>query len=131
MTNKRVTHGRDVSHGDILLNRLALERRKVVVRRNVFGSEGNLVNGLITRKRIVMNKKHRVIFSCDLSRGLGGADNTFDDVGVIQILDDDAKTRDEVEDAAEFLGNDEVGGGSQVLDPLRKLIGDLIDLQPK
>ena len=78
-----------------------------------------------------MNKKHRVIFSCDLSRGLGGADNTFDDVGVIQILDDDAKTGDEVEDAAEFLGNDEVGSGSQVLDPLRELIGDLIDLQPK
>jgi len=45
-----VTHGRDVSHGDILLNRLALERRTVVVRRKVFGSERNLANGLITRE---------------------------------------------------------------------------------
>jgi len=114
-----------------LLNRLALERRKVIIGGEVFGPEGNLANGLITRKRIVMNKKHRVIFSCNLSRGLGAADNTFDDVGVIQILDDDAKTRDKVEDAADFLGNDEVGGGSQVLDPLSKLIGNLIDLQPK
>ena len=38
------------AQGDILLNRLALERRTVVVRRKVFGSERNLANGLITRE---------------------------------------------------------------------------------
>ena len=44
---------------------------------------------------------------------------------------DDANTGYDIEDTIEFLGNDEVSSGPKVFDPLRELIRNLVDLQPK
>jgi len=46
--NRRVTHGRNVGHSDILWNGFALESRKIVVGWDVFGTERHLGYKLIT-----------------------------------------------------------------------------------
>jgi len=73
---------------------------------------------------IIMNKNDRVI----VSRWLRAADDAFDELGVIQILVDDANAGDNIQDAVEFVGDDEVGSGSKVFDPLHQLVRDLVDL---